>query len=174
MTREVTDRLVDKVADEIKDAASHSSSGFWLKPDPDYEYRPAYVRVTVHNPAATPYSGNLSVRVGNERRDRWEGIFQGNSVPVPNLRPGESREVPVVLEEDVQSWYGIETQLESENRRRAWDRWWDNYNRPGLRMTLVASFHGRVPLDDEEELPFAVFHSSDTVRHDPKTPFRSP
>jgi len=172
MTKEVTDRLVDRVAAEIKNPAKHASGGFWLQPDPDYDYRPAYVRVVVHNPATIPYSGTVSVTVKNERIP-WHRVFQGSSVPVPNLRPGESREIPLVLEEDADAYYKNETQLESENRRRAWKRWWDNYEDPDLSLTLTAGFHGQVPLDRQEEPDYAVFSAGDSIPLNPKAPYRA-
>ena len=98
LSDELARQMMDKIAEQAASAANNGPSGNqFMRPLPDKQFRPAFVRVRITNPA------------GAGRRDAgldflaWD-LYRERYVPVPRLKPGESREVTVFLEPDYSSW----------------------------------------------------------------------
>lgn len=94
--------LVRAAAEKVAEAADRGPKGDkWFKPDPAYQYHDAVVNLEVRNTASTPKAGTLYVQfptVGGPR------MFESMYVPVPELQPGETLKVPMVLTPDKRAW----------------------------------------------------------------------
>jgi hypothetical protein len=106
---DVASEAVNAVLDGAK-AAENGGGGdpsVWLKPDPDFLYRPAYVLLTVSNPSDQPTERVcIAVRVAvpddADAQKYLEPLFAAEYVPMPPLQPGETLTVPVMLKEYTQ------------------------------------------------------------------------
>jgi hypothetical protein len=97
-SEELAEKMMDKVTEQATSAADTGPGGTqWLRPLPDKQYRPAFVRVRIANPA------NAGTRDAGLDFLAWE-LYAQRYVPVPGLRPGESREVVVFLKPDYSYW----------------------------------------------------------------------
>ena len=97
----------------------------WIKQDPDFMYRPAYVLLTLHNPygESTP-AGTLSItnsatinsqQPANIQQQELYNIFNHNTyystfkplfnMRIPSLYPGQTLVVPIFLEEMIGKSY---------------------------------------------------------------------
>ncbi len=94
--------LAEKMMDRLEQAAAHAADTGpggrqFLRPLPDKQFRPAFVRVRITNPAgAGTRDVGLDFLAWNLYRQRY--------VPVPGLKPGESREVVIFLKPDFSHW----------------------------------------------------------------------
>ncbi len=94
--------LAEKMMDRLEQAATHAADtgpggNQFLRPLPDKQFRPAFVRVRITNPAdAGTRDVGLDFLAWNLYRQRY--------VPVPGLKPGESREVVIFLQPDFSYW----------------------------------------------------------------------
>ena len=97
----------------------------WIKQDPDFMYRPAYVLLTLHNPFDEPTpAGTLSIsnsatinsqQPANIEQQELYNIFNHNTyystfkplfnMRIPSLAPGQTLVVPIFLEEMIGKSY---------------------------------------------------------------------
>lgn len=140
---EAVERAVDELAARAKEVADHGPGGdAWLRPHPDHQFRPAFVRVRVTNNANDWRRGSLSVRMGH--------LYQWRSVPVPPLGPGESIVVPVVLTQETDYWirkWIREHDGAYAGSSAAMRAWWEAYEGPPV--DLAASFSATGPRGQE-------------------------
>jgi hypothetical protein len=97
-SEDLAKKMMDKVAQEAMRAANSGPSGNqFLRPLPDKQYRPAFVRVRITNPVdAGERDAGLDFLAWNLYAERY--------VPVPDLKPGETREAVVFLKPDYSYW----------------------------------------------------------------------
>ncbi|MCP5103566.1 MAG: hypothetical protein GY950_09315 [bacterium] len=90
---EIAQQGVDFFIEKAKEASNGGgASGIWLKPDPDYLYRPAILKIQVVNTNSFATStSSLTIR-------DFKRIFKNISVTIPRLKPGEKVVIPVFLE----------------------------------------------------------------------------
>jgi hypothetical protein len=97
-SEDLAKKMMDKVADEATRAANSGPGGNqFLRPLPDKQYRPAFVRVRITNPA------NAGARDAGLDFLSWY-LYAERYVPVPDLKPGETREAVVFLKPDYSYW----------------------------------------------------------------------
>lgn len=121
--------LGESVGDSINAATSTSTPNpmgwDWIKQDPDFMYRPAYVLLTLHNPfnESTP-AGTLSItnealinsqQPANIEQQELYNIFNHNThfstfkplfnMRIPSMYPGQTLVVPIFLEEMIGKSY---------------------------------------------------------------------
>jgi len=97
-SEELAREMMDKVTEQATRAANTGPGGTqFLRPLPDKQYRPAFVRVRITNPAV---AGTRDVGLDFLA---WN-LYSQRYVPVPGLKPGESREVVIFLKPDYSYW----------------------------------------------------------------------
>jgi len=106
---EVAGEAVNAMLDGARAAANGGGGNpaVWLKPDPDFRYRPAYVQLQVSNPTDKPTERAyidvwVVVPEDPEAVKYAEPLFTAESLPLPPLQPGETLTVPVMLKEYTQ------------------------------------------------------------------------
>ncbi len=97
----------------------------WIKQDPDFMYRPAYVLLTLHNPYDEPTpAGTLSItnnasinsqQPANIQQQELYNIFNHNTyystfkplfnMRIPSMAPGQTLVIPIFLEEMIGKSY---------------------------------------------------------------------
>ncbi len=93
-----TRKLIDEVREGIADAQAHGPGGNrWFKPDPAFQRREAYVLLTVRNDDTVAHEGSVLVRAA--------GTYESTYVPVPQMKPGATLKIPVMLAPDLQWWF---------------------------------------------------------------------
>jgi hypothetical protein len=95
-TAKAVNTLIDKAEEQSNGGGN---SDVWLKPDPDYYYRPAYLMLHVTNPSNQPTARVYASIHMTVPQDQDEDLFTVPYAFIPILQPGESLEVPVFLEE---------------------------------------------------------------------------
>ena len=115
MTSELAHKMMDEVIRQAEQIGKHGKNGQqWLRPDPDFQYRPAYMKISVHNP---PQAG---LRDAGLSLYTWR-VYKTEYQPIPNLQPGETRELTVFLRADYDYW---ETEYIRENKGVIKDSYW--------------------------------------------------
>jgi hypothetical protein len=106
---EVASEAVNAMLDQAKAAANGGGGNpaVWLKPDPDFLYRPAYMQLEVSNPSDQPTERayidvQVTVPDDPDAQENAEPLFTAEYVPLPPLQPGETLTVPVMLKEYTQ------------------------------------------------------------------------
>lgn len=123
---EAAAKAVDIVIEETKKASEGGgNSGVWLKPDPDYYYRPAYLELRVTNPKNVPTNrayASISIFVP---MDQGEDLFHVPYAFIPSLQPGETITLPVFLEENTDNRM-LDTGY-YDGLQRFWDHYYNYY-----------------------------------------------
>ncbi|MCA9315718.1 MAG: hypothetical protein KDB73_09520 [Planctomycetes bacterium] len=138
VSEELVELGLEALASGIKDAATgegrpgtRGSPWRWMRPDPEFQYRPAVVRVEIRNPATVRQSGYIGATI--------EGVLSARDRDVI-LEPGERREVVLFLTEDL--WRFVPERMtqsmafDEAERAKAWRRAFD---RPGPRALQVSA-----------------------------------
>lgn len=93
-----------------------ASGGMWIMHDNTADPRPAYLMIQVFNPT------NTATDAGYAYVNEGYRVFKLNkNLPVPALQPGESVDIPVVLEPDLDLPDGIPTSVIQ------YEGWWNRY-----------------------------------------------
>jgi hypothetical protein len=123
---EAAAEAVDIVIEETKKASEGGgNSAVWLKPDPDYYYRPAYLELRVTNPRNVPTNrayANIHIFVP---MDEGEDLFHVPYAFIPSLQPGETITLPVFLEENTDNRM-LDTGY-YDGMHRFWDHYYNYY-----------------------------------------------
>jgi hypothetical protein len=107
---EAAEAIVDRMYEAAKKSADGSGSGGgWLRPDPDFMYRPPMARVTIISQSATELRDLVLVV-------EFHRLYYSKQVPLPPITPGAQLSVPVVLEPPPGSDLWLPT-LTEERRR---------------------------------------------------------
>jgi hypothetical protein len=128
LLREAAERLVDEVEKRSKAIADRGPSGTaWMRPDPDFQYRPAFFRVEIVNPGTQTLRPRLTVMMAGGKP--WGWVFQQVNQNLPPIRPGERKEIPVFLEHDPWYWQAKDAYEHggTVSSTRARDAWWAAY-----------------------------------------------
>lgn len=106
---EVAGEAVNAMIDGARSASNGGGGNpaVWLKPDPDFRYRPAYVQLQVSNPTDKPTDRayidvGVTVPEDPDAVAYAEPLFTAEYVPLPPLQPWETLTVPVMLKEYTQ------------------------------------------------------------------------
>jgi hypothetical protein len=121
---QVPPQAVEAVVDRMYAAASEHAdgahSGGWLRPDPDFMYKPPIAQVRVVSQSASVLRDLVLTVV-------FYRLYYGKAVPLPPIAPGGTIDVPIVLDQPMfEEWawslareHGMAAQLES-NVHSAW------------------------------------------------------
>ncbi len=127
----------------VEATASQASTGgnpaVWLRPDPAYYYRPAYVRLEITNTTNAPTDQvlagiNIEPVGDKDAVQHGETVFNTACACIPSLKPGESVSVPVFLSECMPlRWddHGLEDGMH---------RFWIRYNTYPMKI-VVSTFN---------------------------------
>lgn len=90
--------------DEVRKSRERAPSDVWLVPDPDCQYRPGHVLLTVTN-----RSTGFSQAVVLHLRPKEGAFYKESELPVPPMAPGATMRIPVFLQpaEDPSGWRGL-------------------------------------------------------------------
>ncbi len=97
----------DTVKQGVNAFIDYSGSGGpnGLKPDPAYQYHPAYMIVEVTNSQGEPtLPGTLEISEPNH-------VFVQKSVAIPSLQPGETLRIPIVFEQVPDTFFAANDQF---------------------------------------------------------------
>lgn len=95
----ISEELAQDVVHGVIDAAKAAENGGgnpanWLKPDPDYLYRPAIITIDITNNTDKPTDAvTLRVETDGQNNDP----FLPQTLPLPVLAPGQTMRIPVCL-----------------------------------------------------------------------------
>jgi hypothetical protein len=168
LAREAAARLLDEVERRSKEKADRGPSGAsWLRPDPDFQYRPAFFRLELANPGTQVLRPRLTLMVvGGEP---WGWVFRQVNLNLPPIKPGERKEIPIFLEHDAWYWEAKDAREHGGviSGTRASDAWWAAYTGP---CRLLASVQAEVtnPQTGERRLG----HSTHGLDQPADRPFR--
>jgi hypothetical protein len=95
----ISKELAQEVVNGVIYAAEAAENGGgnpanWLKPDPDYMYRPAIVTIEITNNTDTP-TDLVTMRIETKGKD--QDLFLPQTLSLPVLAPGETMRIPVCL-----------------------------------------------------------------------------
>lgn len=116
------------------------NAAIWLKPDPDYYYRPAYMTIQVKN-NSDKVTDQVTMNVmaepvgDKDAQEHGETVYYTACAFVPTLQPGESLSVPVFFEECMPlRWddHGLQDGLH---------RFWIRYNSYPVKFS-VSTYNG--------------------------------
>lgn len=114
ITSEVAKKGVQAMADQAKSSGSIQGSLDFLKLDPDYQYRNAYILIDLYNPdllnSTLPGSIQFSVKdISPELTDEHalygSSVYRPLTMPIPALKPRQHLQVPVILNENSEDDY---------------------------------------------------------------------
>lgn len=140
LLREAANRLMDEVERRAQQTADRGPSGTaWLKPDPDFQYRPGYFRLEVFNPGKETLRPRLTVSVVGGTP--WGWVFKQVNQNLPPVKPGERKEIPVFLEHDPWNWQAKDAREHGGvvSGSRARDAWWAAYGGPCRMLVSVTA-----------------------------------
>lgn len=112
ITSEIAKKGVQAMADKAKTTGSIGGVMDFLKLDPDYQYRNAYMLLDLYNP--DPKNATLAGAIGVEVKDitpafkekhylYGSNVYKTINMPIPALAPGQHLQVPVIFEENTGS-----------------------------------------------------------------------
>jgi hypothetical protein len=121
-------------------ASCGGNPAVWLRPDPDYYYRPAYVIIRAKNNTNKPtdqVTTNVSAEpVGDKDAEQHgESMYYTVSAFVPTLQPGESVSIPVCFEEC------MPLRWDDPGLQDGIHRFWCRYNSCPVKFS-VSSYNG--------------------------------
>jgi hypothetical protein len=105
---EAVEAVVDRMYKAAKENADGSGSGGWLRPDPDFMYRPPIAHVQVVSQSATQLRDLVLIV-------EFYRLYYIKRVPLPPIAPGAQLSVPVVL--NPPAWDAWLSTLTEERRR---------------------------------------------------------
>ncbi|RMD77348.1 hypothetical protein D6810_01220 [Candidatus Dojkabacteria bacterium] len=104
---EVTKKALNKVKDEVSKANEDvvKTSPLSFKPDPDYLYNPAILKVKVKNNGSNPSGGYLNLKFIDtnnlESVDlKIRNLYEEVGLNIPTIKPNRTLEIPVILKEN--------------------------------------------------------------------------
>lgn len=93
-------KAVDLVIEKAKEASNGGGNpSIWLKPDPDYYYRPAYLEIEVSNPTQQVTGRVVLSTIFTVPSDDGIDLFKVPNAFVPRLQPGQKMKIPIFLRE---------------------------------------------------------------------------
>jgi len=95
----MSEELAKDVVHGVIDAAKYAENGGgnpanWLKPDPDFLYRPAQFLIEITNNTDKP-TDPVTLRI--ETKGKNHDPFLPQTLPLPVLQPGQTMQIPVFL-----------------------------------------------------------------------------